>query len=331
MITSGGGWTTSASDDFNRADGALAGSGPGWVTVSSNLPFNISGQKVVPSATTGALYVAGLAAPLDSQAEADVVRNGSSSAGVAVRIADVNNLYVARINGSGVLALFRIQAGVVTPLADNIVTGIGTATVARVGVRAVGDQISVLYGGAVRVTVTDATHTSGQAGLRFQSAASNPTADNFVVSVPVPEVHTTAGTATATASASASPTTTRTSAPAATASASAVGSSASVRVSANAATAAATAAGTAGTVRTASSAAAAVAEAAALTVTRHASHGQATAYAVAIGLTGRGPSFRDITLAIGPGRSRTLAITEGTSRTLTATGRSRTLSAQPRE
>lgn len=157
-----------ASDDFNRADGALT---TPWVQTMISFTRNV---VIATNAVTGdtasdsaARYAADFANNQYSQAVVQASAAGANGWGVAVRMSAVRDGYVLR-RASGVVILSRWDgASGLTQLAAAADPGFVTSDVIRL--EAEGTTLRGLRNGTQFVTATDATYASGDPGVYFAS------------------------------------------------------------------------------------------------------------------------------------------------------------------
>ena len=170
---------SSASDDFNRADGGL---GPNWTAISDGA-MAISSQAVIgkAGATTGDIRTAETY-PSDQYSQVAVTSTqltGGQWIGPAVRLqASGQNGYLGIYFfnfGSPELRLYKRSGGNWTQLGGAYSSG-PLAAGTQLEVTAVGSTISFLVNGVQRLAVTDSTFTGGAPGIM---AYGNGTADNW--------------------------------------------------------------------------------------------------------------------------------------------------------
>lgn len=166
--------TVLATDDFNRADGSL---GASWTTISAQDSPQIVGNLVQDSAT-GAVVAASLYTaitwPNDQYSQVSVqaaTALGRVVGAVCRGNVDARNYYTAQLTGPLSIAgtagvscrLFRISAGVTASIATStLLTAIVGSTV-RCEAR--GTTIRAFVDGVERLSGTDATFVSGNAGI----------------------------------------------------------------------------------------------------------------------------------------------------------------------
>ena len=169
----------SASDDFNRADGAL---GAGWTAISDGA-MSISSQQVIGTvgATTGDIRTAETY-PSDQFSQIQVTStplSGGQWVAAAVRIqSGGQNAYAGLYYwnfGSPELMLFKRSGGAWTQLGATYNSGT-LAAGTQLKLTAAGSTISFLQNGVQRISVTDTSFTGGAPGLM---AFGNSTADNW--------------------------------------------------------------------------------------------------------------------------------------------------------
>lgn len=157
-------------DDFNRAGPALGA--PWAVVIGSGLVIDTNevkagGSGVNVSALTGQTYT-------DDQTAAATATtiNGFDFTGVAVRMDGSGNGYVAMAHfGDGRFYLYRADAGVLTSLGFRSVSFIANDVI-KVGV--VGTTFTLYVNDVAQgATFTDATYSSGVAGIAYDVQGSN--------------------------------------------------------------------------------------------------------------------------------------------------------------
>jgi fibronectin type 3 domain-containing protein/predicted transcriptional regulator len=171
--------TSSATDDFNRADGAL---GSNWAAVTDGA-LSISGQAVIgTSATAGAIRV-GETYTGDQSSQVEVTStqlSGGQWIGPAVRMQNGGqNMYLGIYfwnNGTQQLRLYERNAGTWIQLGGSYNCG-ALAAGTQLQLVAVGSQISFLQNGVTRITATDTTVTGGAPGIMTFGTAKG---DNWV-------------------------------------------------------------------------------------------------------------------------------------------------------
>ena len=169
---------TSASDDFNRADGGL---GPNWTAISDG-GMSISSQQVAGSAgaTTGDVRTAE-SYPSDQYAKVEVTSTqltGGQWVGPAVRVqGGGQNGYLGIYFwnfGSPEMVLYERDAGNWTQLGSYNSGALVAGT--QLELEAVGNTIAFLENGVQRVSVTDGSFTGGGPGMMAFGSAD---ADNW--------------------------------------------------------------------------------------------------------------------------------------------------------
>ena len=170
---------TLASDDFNRADGAL---GVGWTAISDGA-MSISSQAVIgkAGATTGDIRTAETY-PADQFSQIQVTStalSGGQWVAAAVRLQNSGKNGYAGLYywnfGSPELMLFKRSNSAWTQLGTAYNSGV-LAAGTQLQIMAVGSTISLLQNGVTRVSVTDTSFTGGAPGIM---AYGNSTADNW--------------------------------------------------------------------------------------------------------------------------------------------------------
>ncbi len=169
---------TTASDDFNRADGGL---GPNWTAVSDG-GLSISSQAVLgTSATAGDIRV-GETYPGDQSSQIEVTStqlSGGQWIGPAVRMQNGGqDMYLGIYfwnSGSQQLRLYKRSAGSWIQLGGSYNCG-ALAAGTQLQLTAVGSTISFLQNGVTRITATDGSITGGAPGIMSFGTA---TADNW--------------------------------------------------------------------------------------------------------------------------------------------------------
>jgi hypothetical protein len=177
--TSGGSGTLTASDDFNRADGAL---GSNWTAMSDGA-MTISSQVVAGgnSGLSGDTRTAETYTS-DQYSQVQVTSTqltGGQWIGPAVRSQNSGqNLYLGIYfwnGGSPQLRLYKRTSGSWTQLGSSYSTS-GLAAGATLGLTATGSTISFLLNGSPVITVTDTSLTGGAPGIMAYGTAR---ADNW--------------------------------------------------------------------------------------------------------------------------------------------------------
>ena len=170
---------TPASDNFNRADGAL---GANWTAISDGA-MAISSQAVIGTAgaTTGDIWTATTFAS-DQYSQIQVTStplSGGQWVAAAVRVqGSGQNAYAGLYYwnfGSPELMLFKRSGGAWAQLGSTYSSGV-LAAGTQLEVSAVGSTISFLQNGVQRISVTDSSFTGGAPGIM---AYGNSTADNW--------------------------------------------------------------------------------------------------------------------------------------------------------
>ena len=170
---------TSASDDFNRADGGL---GSNWTAISDG-SMSIASQQVIGTAgvVTGDIRTAETY-PSDQFSQIQVtstVLSGGGWVAAAVRLQNSGKNGYAGLYywnfGSPELMLFKRSNGAWTQLGTTYNSGV-LAAGTQLQIMAVGSTISFLQNGVTRVSVTDTSFTGGAPGIM---ADNNSTADNW--------------------------------------------------------------------------------------------------------------------------------------------------------
>ena len=185
---------TSASDDFNRADGGL---GPNWTAVSDG-GMAIASQQVTGTAggTTGDIRTAETYAS-DQYSMVQVTSTqltGGQWVGPAVRLQTGGQSGYLGIyfwnSGSPVLRLYKRTAGSWAQLGSSYSSG-PLAAGTQLEVTAVGSTISFLVNGVQRISVTDTSFTGGAPGIM---AYGSGTADNWSGGTATTAVYSVGGT-----------------------------------------------------------------------------------------------------------------------------------------
>jgi hypothetical protein len=170
---------TSATDNFNRADGGL---GANWTAISDG-GMAIASQQVTGTAgaVTGDTWTASTFTS-DQYSEVQVTSTqltGTQWVGAAVRVQNGGqNAYVGIYSwnsGSPVLQLFKRSAGTWTQLGSSYSSGpLAAGTKLRLTV--LGNSISFMVNGVQRIGLTDSSFTGGAPGIMAYGSA---TADNW--------------------------------------------------------------------------------------------------------------------------------------------------------
>jgi hypothetical protein len=168
-----------ASDNFNRANGAL---GASWTKISDGA-MTISGQAVAgtsSTANTGDLWTAStFTGNQFSQITTSTQLTGGQWIGVAVRANNTGQQAYVGIyywnNGSPDMRLYRRSGGTWIQLGSTYASG-ALAVGSQLQIQAVGSKVSLLANGTPRISVTDTTLTAGKPGI---IAFGKSTADNW--------------------------------------------------------------------------------------------------------------------------------------------------------
>ena len=179
VACSGGTSGTTASDDFNRADGGL---GANWTDISDG-GLSISSQAVLGrSGVVAGDIRTGEAYPSDQYSQVEVTSTQLTAGqwiGPAVRTqSGGQNTYLGIYfwnNGSQQLRLYKRSAGTWIQLGSSYNSG-PLAAGTQLELTAVGSTISFLQNGVTRITVTDSSFTGGAPGIMAFDTA---TADNW--------------------------------------------------------------------------------------------------------------------------------------------------------
>jgi Putative esterase len=171
---------TTASDDFNRADGGL---GPNWTDISDG-GLAISSQLVMGTAgqVTGDMWSA-QAFGSDQYSQDEVTSTqltGGQWIGPGVRLQNGGqDGYVGFYYwnfGSPELMLFKRSGGGWAEIGGGAYPVSPLAAGTTIGLTAAGSKISLLLNGTTVISVTDTSFTGGSPGI---VAYGNPTADNW--------------------------------------------------------------------------------------------------------------------------------------------------------
>ena len=158
-----------ASDNFNRANGAL---GASWTKISDGA-LTISGQAVAGTAAanySGDLWTASTFGgnQFSQVTTTSTQLTGGQWIAVAVRANSTGQqAYVGLYfwnNGSPDMRLYRRNGGTWTQLGSTYSSG-PLAAGSQLQIRAVGSTISLMQNGTTRISVTDTTLTSGAPGI----------------------------------------------------------------------------------------------------------------------------------------------------------------------
>lgn len=167
----------SATDDFNRADDAT-GLGANWTLMGAPAVFNVVDlQARVPiNGDPGSAYWNGFVPTDDQYAEVTIGQELDTLAGFGtgpmVRMstgADTGYWACCNVAAAEEIGLYEVTAGVIgTPLATY---NAGAAPTAGdvIRIEAQGTTIRVLVNTVERISVTDATLTSGRVGVRGEA------------------------------------------------------------------------------------------------------------------------------------------------------------------
>lgn len=172
------------SDDFNRANGALAGSN-GWVAHPTTVgAHSISDNRVVGETTQAVTYNTPAAGSANYRTTVTLVATGSTPSnyyGVLARAsASALSGYHARWN-SGNVQLYSAVAGALTQLGSNVAQTLAQDVPHDLGLVCDGDQISVEWDGATIIgPITNTAHTS-EGVIILRSGANLVRFDDLVV------------------------------------------------------------------------------------------------------------------------------------------------------
>lgn len=167
------------SDSFNRTDNAttLGKAETGQPYTVGTTPWGISNNQAYSVGTTGTDFAYINTGAFDVTASAQVTF--SVNEGVAVRIMDIGNYLVARINGAGI-GLFRVIADVATQIGSYAFTPV-VGTSYKVKMVCGGSSINVFLDGVLRITASE-TFNSKATSHGFRVTASTAGRfDNFLV------------------------------------------------------------------------------------------------------------------------------------------------------
>lgn len=162
------------SDTFTAADNTtLQAHDASWAKNTADAPVDLvikSGGVVLSSGAIASTYINTAAGVLSDQlVEADIVFATASLGihSVIARSATASRaFYLARWNG-GLLQLYRFEAGSVVKHGNDISAPVTTGQTHRLGLRCVGNQISLEWNGVTKIgPITDATYASGYPGIR---------------------------------------------------------------------------------------------------------------------------------------------------------------------
>jgi hypothetical protein len=176
------------SDTFTAADGTtLQAHDATWVKNTADAPVDLlvrSGGIVLSSGTTASAYINTTAGSLTDQlVECDIVfaaaTNGIHSV-IARSATAARTYYLARFN-AGFLQLYRFEAASVIKHGGDISVSVSVGQTHRLGLRCVGNQISLEWDGVTKIgPITDSTYSSGYPGVRVIEP-STVRLDNFSV------------------------------------------------------------------------------------------------------------------------------------------------------
>jgi hypothetical protein len=171
--------SSTATDDFNRADGGL---GPNWTAVADG-GLSISSQAVLGSSATAGDIRTGESYASDQSSQVQLTSaqlSGGQWVGPAVRMQNGGqNQYLGIYfwnSGTQELRLYKRSAGTWVQLGSSYSSGPLTAGT-QLQVTAVGSTISFLQNGVTRISVTDTSFTGGAPGIMTFGAAQ---ADSWV-------------------------------------------------------------------------------------------------------------------------------------------------------
>lgn len=161
--------TTLATDDFNRANGTL---GANWTTVTGFNAFQIASNvvtQVTEPGDTGARYNA-VTFPNDQWSQVTVDVSINSNGGPAVRMAtDGSANYYVFVVAGGEYRIYSISGGSGS-LISNAAGSFSNGDVAYLEIQ--GTTLIAKKNGVQVLTITDATHSAGAAGIHAYSIGS---------------------------------------------------------------------------------------------------------------------------------------------------------------
>jgi parallel beta-helix repeat protein len=164
----GGGTSGSFSDNFDRPDSTVVGNG--WQPAAAGDFFVSAGELRSGAAKGNHLALVSTLAGKDQTAAADfasVDNNPNPRLGVMLRAQNAQNYYLVyrRSGSSNQLRIAKVVNGVETVLASMSIKKPALNTFFRVEGRAVGTTLTLLLDGEAKLSASDATFTSGSAGV----------------------------------------------------------------------------------------------------------------------------------------------------------------------
>jgi hypothetical protein len=167
-----------ASDNFNRAS-----LGSNWTTITGSNDIGISSNAAVGTVNgqTSSAYWNADTFAADQYCEVTLsLFPNITWMGPMVRMStSANNGYSAQAerSGSTTLKLYRTDAGSTTQIGSTYTGSVVQGDVIRIEVE--GDTITLKQNGTTRVTATDSTYTTGQAGLWIFTNSTARTLDDW--------------------------------------------------------------------------------------------------------------------------------------------------------
>lgn len=165
------------SDDFNRADNSSSLGSP-WVSLQGTFGI-ISNQAYLSASAGDGQCVAYVETEQNGIIEAQLSAIGSGGdAGIAFRIVDVNNFYLASYSfNTDDLFIYRRLAGDFAVLAQDTFEPLSANDVLSV-VKA-GNDFDFLVNGVSKLTANDANHAGTKDGIRVYGPSDSVTRFNY--------------------------------------------------------------------------------------------------------------------------------------------------------
>jgi hypothetical protein len=167
-------------DTFDRPNAPVLGNG--WSVGTGGMMIETGEARNQPG-TSGLVVQPGLAGPTQMVAASFASTNNNSAPrfGVVVRYQSPQNYYICyrQVGGSSALRVAKVQNGVETVLKS---AGVANPTLnawSRLSCEASGSTLTLKLDGVAKVTTTDPTFSTGNAGFSISSKAGAHRADNF--------------------------------------------------------------------------------------------------------------------------------------------------------
>ena len=186
VVSSGGGTTGTFSDNFNRADSTAIGTA--WTQVAGSFVINGNMLKNAPQSGNALAVVSALSGGTQT-ASADftsVDNNLGPRFGIVLSYQNPTNYYLLyrQTGGSSRLLISKIVNGVETVLENASLSNPHKGVPFHITGSVTGTTLKLDFNGVNKVTVTDATFTTGKVGIMVGTGGTfQQQADNFTATV----------------------------------------------------------------------------------------------------------------------------------------------------